>query len=183
MIAERTSFFNKFMEKPGKIGSITPSSAFLTQKMLARLAWNHMGTIVELGAGTGVFTRFIADHKKADCQALIIEQDRDMRERLQSEYPELFFGSNAENLEYLLNKLNVAKVDCIVSGLPFAVFPETVREKIIRGVSQSLRSDGVFVLFQYSLQMRKLLKKHFSKVEIGFELFNMPPAFIYRCQK
>ena len=40
--------------------------------MLAALPWDQIDSIVELGAGTGVFTEYIAAHKKDTCQAVII---------------------------------------------------------------------------------------------------------------
>jgi len=55
----RAAFLYKFIQKPKEIGSIVPSSSFLTKKMLMNLPWDHIETIVELGAGTGVFTKFI----------------------------------------------------------------------------------------------------------------------------
>jgi len=183
MFAERLLFFNKFMKEPGKIGSITPSSSFLAKKLLLDLPWHEINTLVELGAGTGVFTQFIAQHKGADCQVFVVEQDDAMRESLQRQYPCFQFGCHAERLHELLYKSDLAAVDCIISGLPFAVFPEELQEKIVMEIKCSLRFEGVFVAFQYSLQMHKLLKRHFSEVEIGFELLNMPPAFVYHCKK
>lgn len=67
-------FFRKFILHPKKIGSITPSSTFLTKKMLGNLPWQELDTIVELGAGTGVFSDYIACNKKKSCQVLLIEQ-------------------------------------------------------------------------------------------------------------
>ncbi len=183
MFAERLLFFNKFMKEPGKIGSITPSSEFLARKLLLDLPWKEIDTLVELGAGTGVFTQFIAQHKGPDCQVFVIEQDDAMRNMLQRQYPWFQFGCHAERLHKLLYKFDLVAVDCIVSGLPFAAFSEEMREKIVVEIKRSHRSGGIFVAFQYSLQMYKLLQKHFSEVEIGFELLNMPPAFVYHCKK
>jgi phospholipid N-methyltransferase len=183
VIADRAAFLNKFIMNPRKIGSITPSSTFLTQKMLATLPWDCMETIVELGAGTGVFTDFIAKNKKETCQVLVVEQDLKMREILRSNYPSFYFGNKAEKLDWFLQNYDLPKVDCIISGLPFAVFPEALRNEVMLAVSHSLRTDGIFVAFQYSLQMRNLLKKYFREVKISFALINLPPAFVYYCRK
>jgi phospholipid N-methyltransferase len=183
VIADRAAFLNKFIMNPRKIGSITPSSAFLTQKMLAKLPWDCMETIVELGAGTGVFTNFIERNKKESCQVLVIEQDFKMREMLRSDYPLFYFGNKAEKLDWFLQSYDLPKVDCIVSGLPFAVFSEALRNEVMLAVSQSLQPGGIFVAFQYSLQMRKILKKYFREVKIGFVPINLPPAFVYYCKK
>jgi phospholipid N-methyltransferase len=183
MLTERTAFFNKFIREPRKIGSITPSSSFLTKKMLARLPWRDLETIVELGAGTGVFTRYIAKNKKEACRVLIIEQNYKMRETLRNQYPDFYYGSKAERLGGLLARYDLQPVDCVVSGLPFALFSEELRNEILAAVHRSLRPGGIFIAFQYSLQMKSSLEKYFSEFSIGLVPLNMPPAFIYYCKK
>lgn len=169
--------------EPGKIGSITPSSSFLSSKMLSALSWEHLDTIVELGAGTGVFTKYIAAHKKKSCKVFVIERDFVMRKTLRNDYPEFHYGSKAEKLSWLLHKNNVTQVDCVISGLPFAAFSEPLRAAIMTEVYHSLKPGGVFVAFQYSLQMRTMLKTYFREVRIDFVPLNMPPAFVYSCEK
>jgi len=177
------AFLYKFIQKPKEIGSVIPSSSFLTKKMLANLPWDNIETLVELGAGTGVFTKFITENKNESCQIFVIEQDTDMRKALQDKYPTFHYGAKAEKLDCLLQRYDLPQVDCIVSGLPFAAFSESLREKIMMAVNHSLKPGGIFVAFQYSLQMRKTLKKQFDEVIIGFVPLNMPPAFVYYCKK
>lgn len=182
-MTSRVIFLYKFLLEPGKIGSITPSSSFLTNAMLDNLPWGHMETIVELGAGTGVFTNFIAEHKKESCQVLVIERDFAMRKLLKISHPTFHYGAKAEKLNRLLHMRNLPPADCIISGLPFAAFSEALRHKIIAAVYQSLKPGGIFVAFQYSLQMRKTFNDYFTKVIIDFVPLNMPPAFVYSCKK
>lgn len=182
-MTERVEFLVKFFMEPKKIGSITPSSAFLTKKMLADLPWNKLDTIVELGAGTGVFTKFIADNRMEATEVVVIEQDFRMRESLKERYPFFYYGAKAEQLAALLKSCHLPQADCIVSGLPFATFSLLQRKRILTAVEHSLKEDGMFIAFQYSLQMRKILKQHFSEVEIGFVPLNVPPAFVYYCKK
>jgi phospholipid N-methyltransferase len=179
----QTSFFYKFIVNPRKIGSITPSSAYLTQKMLAELPWENLHSIVELGAGTGIFTKYIANHKRQDCEALIIEQDPDMRHRLEFLYPKLSYGSQAENLPLLLKGHNIGNTDCIISGLPFAAFTSSLRKEILQAIYTSLKPGGIFVAFQYTPHLYLALHRQYKQVNLGFELRNLPPAFIYYCKK
>ncbi|WP_196593363.1 class I SAM-dependent methyltransferase [Pectinatus sottacetonis] len=176
-------FLREFFEKPTKIGSIIPSSNFLVRKMLQSLSWDEIDSIVELGAGTGVFTKYIAQHKKKNCAAVIIEQNSLMRQSLENHFPKLFFGEQAENLSFILQNLGLKKVDCIISSLPFAMFNKKLREQIIYEVMFSLKKGGKFIAFQYSLQMYPSLHEKFSKIKLDFEILNFPPAFIYRCEK
>ena len=142
-----------------------------------------MGLVVELGAGTGVFTRYISEQKSDDCQFLIVEQDADMRERLRMKFPEFHYGAQAERTDSLLVRFGLPPADCIVSGLPFANFSDGLRSEIIGAVSRSLQKGGLFIAFQYSLQLRDTLRSHFTAVDIEFVPLNLPPAFIYRCRK
>ena len=183
MIAKRVDFFFEFVTQPQKIGSITPSSSFLAKKMLEDLPWSAMETIVELGAGTGVFTHYIAKKKSPSCQVVIFEQSTEMRAELQSQLPHFHYFEKAQNMEKALKVLSLSKADCIVSGLPFSIFPEKLTKTILNSAINSLKEDGVFVAFQYSPYVKKILKSYFTQIDMKFELLNMPPAFIYKCKK
>ena len=178
---DRSDFIHKFLNDPQKIGSITPSSSYLTKRMLENLPWDSLETIVELGAGTGVFTDYVASNKCEFCKMLIIEQDCKMREALQVRYPEFKYGTEAGNLTRLLNEYDLPKVDCIISGLPFALFPVELQEQIMLEVLAALKPDGIFIAYQYSLQMWLTLEYYFGEVAISFEPLNLPPAFVYCC--
>ena len=180
---EREIFLKDFMLNPSKIGSVTPSSSYLTKKLLGSLPWARLHTIVELGAGTGVFTKYISDHREPFSSLLVVEQDTMMRLNLMQNFPKALFGSQAESLPFLMKYYNLPKADCIVSGLPFAVIPKQERLKILAGIDTMLADDGIFVAFQYSLQMYGTFRRMFRKVDIGFTPFNIPPAFTYTCRK
>lgn len=179
----RILFLKKFIEEPQKIGSITPSSSYLTQKMLEKVDWSRADYIAELGAGTGTFTSYINNHKKPAAHFTIVEQDEKMLDLLKEQFAGNHFARNAQNLPFIAQKFAVPQYDYIISGLPFAVFKKELRLKIISGVIASLKPDGIFTTFQYSLQMWPLLRKNFSSVKISFEWRNFPPAFIYHCHK
>lgn len=180
---DRILFLRKFIDEPKKIGSLTPSSRFLVKKMLKNLPWESFSHVAELGAGTGTFTEQIIERKPSHCKFLVIEQDSLMRHSLERKYPDLFFDSFAENLIATLQRLNSPSLDCVISGLPFANMPEALRRRILENVYLSLKPGGLFVMFQYSLQMKKMLNEYFSSVNIEFFLLNFPPAFVYSCRK
>ncbi len=182
---ERLTFLAKFIQSPGQVGSIAPSSRFLAAKMLAPIDWETARTVAELGAGTGALTKYIYAFKQPDCKVIIFEKDQQMREQLESSYPGIVCFEDAlhlkENLYSQLNNIN--SVDAVVSGLPFALFENKMRKSIIEQVADALKPDGIFIAFQYSLQMKNLLMNTFSRVEISFVSLNIPPAFVYFCHK
>ncbi|MBN2909933.1 methyltransferase domain-containing protein [Polycladomyces sp. WAk] len=150
--------------------------------MMKPIDWKHSYVIVELGAGTGALTRYIQRWKKADSHALIFEKDTQLRNRLKTAYPDLLFASDARYLSRELHKHDLGQADCILSGLPFANFSPPLRDRILREVQRSLRPNGLFITFQYTLQMKQHLEQQFPSVEIVFTPWNIPPAFVYICR-
>lgn len=47
----------------------------------------------------------------------------------------------------MVSEAGIHEVDCILSGLPFANFPQTLRDDILEGVVDTLKPGGVFVGF------------------------------------
>lgn len=183
MLESRSIFLKRFIADPTKIGSCTPSSHYLTRKMVRRLDWTHAKTIVELGAGTGVFTSYIMQHKRPDCSFLAIEQDPVMRADLKHRFPDCLYGNQAEDLSYLLKAKGLHQADYIISGLPFTVLPKDTRQDIMAEIVKSLAPHGYFIAFQYSPCLYRFFHRYFSHVSLSFEVRNVPPAFIFTCQK
>lgn len=182
-IKERLMFLYNFLQSPGQVGSITPSSRQLAKRMLEPINWGQASTIVELGAGTGVFTKWIQDMKGPHANLVAFEKDESMRKRLERLYPGVLFEKDAIHLMQVLSEAGLGQADCIVSGLPFANFPQDLRDQIMSEVHTALKPNGVFVAFQYSLQMKKQLSSVFEEVSVKLVPFNLPPAFVYVCRK
>ncbi len=165
------------------MGSITPSSHVLTKEMLSPIDWDKVSTIVELGAGTGVFTRWIERKRRRDATLVAFEKEHTMRQHLTEGYPDVAFHEDAVDLTRVLRESGLGHADCIVSGLPFANFRQSLRDRIMAEVHSALKPGGLFVAFQYSLQMKNQLSALFSKVSVKLVPFNLPPAFVYVCEK
>lgn len=178
---ERLTFFSKFVQSPRQVGSIAPSSRFLAARMLMPLDWDRVSVLVELGAGTGALTKYIYRWKRPDCKLFVFEKDQQMRESIQHSYPGTVCLDDAINLKgELSHRLRGTEApDTIVSGLPFALFEKGTRESIIEQAAYLLKPGGIFIAFQYSLQMKRLLISRFSRVDISFVSLNIPPAFVW----
>lgn len=183
MVPDKVMFLYKFLNNPKKIGSVTPSSSYLSRAMLKTVNWDEVDTFVELGAGTGAITAPIYERMKPGTRGLIIEQDRIMRRQLNDRFPQLHFRPLAEELSIYLEEFGIEQVDCIFSGLPFANFSSAHRLRILDQVIKCLKPGGQFIAFQYSLQMRGELLAYFDSVRLCFIPLNFPPAFVYCCIK
>lgn len=174
-------FLRRFISAPKRVGSVIPSSRFLCARMMREVDWASAQTIVELGPGTGVFTKAILQQKRPDATFFVVERDPQFQEMLRSRFPGLTIYEEAVHLSGYLREMNAGKSDAIISGLPFAIFPEEQRSRILDEVVASLAPGGVFITFQYSLQLKNELQQRFRRVSIGFTPLNIPPAFIYTC--
>jgi phospholipid N-methyltransferase len=97
-IQEKYLFLKKFLHSPGQIGSVTPSSKFLAQKMINSVAWDDVRYIAELGSGTGAITKFIQEAKNADTQVLLFEKDPYLRRELANHFHKFCVYSDASQL-------------------------------------------------------------------------------------
>lgn len=176
-------FLYKFLTSPRSVGSITPSSRFLAHAMVKPIDFSKTKAIAELGAGTGIFTKYLHQYRKNDCKVVVFERDDQLRHRLEAAYPELHYHNNAADIYQVMHALNIEGFDYILSGLPFANFSQELRDKIMDGVEKSLKPDGLFIAFQYSHQMKRQLAERFEQIHIDFVPLNIPPAFVYRCKK
>jgi phospholipid N-methyltransferase len=56
-------------------------------------------------------------------------------------------------------------------------------ERVLAVTHASLRPDGTFLQYQYSLKHRRALEQRYPQVRLGFTLRNFPPAFVYSCSR
>jgi phospholipid N-methyltransferase len=182
-IQEKLLLLYKFARAPKQIGSVTPSSSFLAKQMVNQVDWNEVSGFAELGAGTGAITKYIAGAKKSHSRGLLFEKDPMLRGQLNVQYADMPCYSDASSIRQAMQKEQIEELDCIFSGLPFFNFPQELRDTIINEVYYSLKPGGLFIAFQYSQQMKKLLGEHFTIEKIEFVPLNIPPAFVYVCRK
>ena len=175
-------FLRRFIAEPGRVGSVIPSSRFLCERMLSSVNWASTDVILELGPGTGAFTQTIYQNINPDTDYVLVERDSQFRSILQSRFPDLPVREEATRLGQYLEEMELGKADVIISGLPFANFPQELRTAILDEVQKVLKPGGLFITFQYSLQLQAELQARFPWVETDFTLLNIPPAFIYTCR-
>lgn len=182
-INESLLFLRGFLINPQRVGSVLPSSRFLATKMLQSVPWNEVKAVAELGSGTGAITSLIKAQLSGHTKVLLFERDKKMRNKLRTEYPDFTCHSNACQLVKKMNQEGIGSLDCIISGLPFFNFTSEMRDTLMNQIVEALKPGGIFVAFQYSLQMKKKLSEDLIIEKIEFVPFNFPPAFVYTCRK
>jgi phospholipid N-methyltransferase len=182
----KRSFLKEFIRENKTVGSLTPSSRFLASKMVDNIDYTSVNVIVELGPGTGVFTRRMAKHLPANVILLVFELNEEFFSQLTKEFNQaniVIIHDSADQILKYLKEYNFESADVVISSLPLANFDENLRSSILTNVYQSLHEKGKFIQFQYSLQAKKLLMSMYKEVKVGFTALNIPPAFVYSCVK
>ena len=179
-------FIQQFWREKKMVGSISPSSPFLTEKMLENVDFKNAKVIIEIGPGTGVFTRKILKKLAPDARLLVFELNQDFYNTLKVEIVDdrcIFINDSAEFIQKYLQINNLNQVNYIISSLPLSNIPIRIVLKILHTSKNVLAHNGKFIQFQYSLNQKKALEHVFSEVSIDFTTWNIPPAFIYTCSK
>ncbi|PQP81426.1 phospholipid methyltransferase [Paenibacillus sp. PCH8] len=182
-ISEPLLFLRGFLKNPKRVGSILPSSKYLASKIVQSVRWNDVGAMAELGPGTGSITRLIKQNLPASATVLLFERDPKMRYHLKQDFPDFNFHSNASSLLKKMNQEHIDQLDCIICGLPFFNFSREMRGHILSQMTKALKPEGLLILYQHSLHMKKKLAEQLIIENIEFIPFNMPPVFVYHCRK
>ena len=190
----KLAFMTQFILHPSKIGAIAPSSTNLAAQMTEPIDLNHTKVIVEYGSGTGVFTKYVRD--RIDINKTLFfgfEMNKEMVKIAKQNVPDIeIFEDSAEKLREYLKKYEVKHADAIISGLPWAVFPDELQDNILYETQMGLKKGGIFTSFTYvhslllpaAQRFKKKLIKYFSEVSLSPVIWkNIPPAVVYRCKK
>jgi phospholipid N-methyltransferase len=182
---KRRAFFRESVRNLRITGTITPSWEFLVRKMVEPIDFEEADCIVEFGAGDGVITKELLRNMRPDCKLLSFEVNEKFFEHLKSIKDDRLIRvfDSAENVVGHLKENGINNADYIVSGLPLAIFPKELTDRILTAANDALDQGGLYVQFQYSLTSLRTLRKRFSSVEYSFVPINLPPAFVYVCEK
>ena len=193
LIREYMIFAREFLKRPIITGAIAPSSPWLAERMTEDMGLHEADTIIELGPGTGAFTRVIARKVRQQAVVLAIEANPLLAECLRARFSRVvIIQDSAERLGDHLASVDRASADCIISGIPWAGFPRELQERLLSAVVRGLGPGGRFATFAYinaswlprGKRFRAMLMSSFRKVMVTrTEWRNVPPAFIYRCEK
>lgn len=181
----RLSFLKQWARNPRELGSVTPSSRFLTREVVDRIDFTRARHIAELGPGTGVFTQEILGRLAPDGKVLAVDTNAGFVEHLRREISDRrlqVVQASAERIDELVREAGWPEVDVVVSGIPYSLLPKPVMRGILEATRRALGEDGLFVGYQYSRMLRPHLLDVFGNVHYRSVLLNVPPAFVYTCR-
>ncbi|MDQ3587521.1 MAG: methyltransferase [Actinomycetota bacterium] len=158
-----------------------PTSRRAVSDMLDLAPVEDARLVVEFGAGSGVYTSELLRRMAPDGRLLAFEVDAQLSAALAAEIddPRLrLITASAEKVEQYLEG---ARVDLLVSALPFTSLPAAVRRRVLDISPGILTPRGVMLVLQYSPLVQRDLERRFAAVERRISPLNLPPAFLFRC--
>jgi len=137
--------------------------------------------VVELGPGTGVYTREILARLSPGARVVALERDPGLVGLLTERFQDPRLEVRSASAEDLESHLDGLKADVVVSGLPFTSLEPEVRRRILQQMVQALAPDGVALVLQYSPFIQRQLRELFPSVRRRLSPLNVPPAFLFAC--
>jgi len=209
MLRDITLFFSQFTENFTTTGAIAPSSPLLGKAITDPLSLRSFRPIqvLEVGPGTGAFTRQIVKHLRSGDRLEIYELNTRFCEYLRQKLPWEWF--QAKGIQCRLHNADVRDIerdlqyDYVVCGLPFNNFEPELVSEILAVLIDRLATNGVFSYFEYNLshefkskflkskdrqrmlRVGKIVRSFIDQHQFGYRQvwLNLPPARARYCQK
>lgn len=182
LLAERRRFLRSFLATPARVGAVLPTSRRTVRATLDMAPVAEARCVVELGAGTGPYTREILARLGSHGRLLSFEIDPALAGALTRDLRDPRLTVVAESALKLESHLDGQRADVIVSALPFTSLPAGVRTQILTVARRSLADAGVMLVLQYSPFVQRELEQTFGSVERRVSALNLPPAVLFACR-
>ena len=186
-------FIREFAKAPTVVASVIPSGKALARQMTSPSPSVGQPVVVELGSGTGAFSRTIQERLNGRGRHIAL----DINERFTALLTERFAGldavtADARHVSAVLAERGLGPADAIVSSLPWASFRHERQRELLDAVVDALSPQGAFTTFAYvharrfipARRLRRSLADRFEEVVLGRTVWaNLPPALVYHCRR
>ena len=178
-------FLKQYLRNPFGTGGVAPSGRQLAKLMVATIAPQPSEVIVELGPGTGAFTRELLAQGVVPTNLILVEFNKEFVKFLKREFPDLrIVEGPAQDLPRLLKTLGQGPVTKIISGIPLRSMKPAECRQIAKSVAAVLEPGGLVVQFSY-FKASPVPKEVAAEVGltgklVGSAMNNVPPAFVWQ---
>lgn len=177
-ILDELVFLREWAGNPLRTGAVSPSGRWLARAMAAEVDADDDGPVIELGPGTGVFTKALIDHGVKPDRLTLIEYNRDFCGLLAKRFPGVhIIQGDAYALSDHLDRHGLTDLSAIVTGLPLLSRPLKRRIELIEAGVGALKPGMPLIQFTYALQAPVPAQPGLFNARRGRRvLFNLPPA-------
>lgn len=188
-------FLREFVRAPTRTAAVAPSGVALADRMALPIPHRGDPVVVELGPGTGAFSRAIRQRLGGRGQHLAIEVNPLMAGRLAARFPQMqVVHGEAGRLPEILAARGIDRADIIVSGLPWFAYPASPDRPrpLAETLAAALAEDGVLTQFAYTwtrwappaVRLLHDLRTRFEEVVTSRTVWsNVPPATVYYARR
>lgn len=185
-VSDFVRFFQSWVANPLRVAAVAPSS-----ESLARLITNEVlpfgGPVLELGVGTGVFTRALLARGIRERDLTLIEFGSDFVDVLRDRFPQARIVRTDASHIAKQSLYASANVSAVVSGLPLLTMSPRKVIAILSGAFNYMRPGARFYQMTYlpfcPVPRRLLDRLGLKAKRIGGTLRNLPPAAVYRISR
>ena len=179
MASDIALFLGEMMRRPTQVVAIAHSSA-ATARLMVKGLQETQGPIVEIGSGTGSFTKAILASGVAPERLTLMEMNPRFCENLAEKFPGVrVINRPAQDIR----DIGLTGVEAVVSGIAVLSRP-TLQREIVGRALDVMAPRAFFNQFTYSthspisIQMQQELGVTSEK--LGTAWVNLPPARVYR---
>ena len=179
--SDSVHFFRTWLSDPLRVGAVAPSGEALAYEMTRELS---EGPVLELGPGTGVFTRAILARGVEEASLTLVESEPSFAAKLGRHFPRArIVDIDAAHLSDH-GLFEGAPLAAVISGLPLLSMPDPKVTAILSGAFAHLRPGGAFYQFTYAWMCP--IRRHvldglgLEATGLGWTMRNVPPAKVYR---
>jgi phosphatidylethanolamine/phosphatidyl-N-methylethanolamine N-methyltransferase len=182
-VRDNVLFLRDWISAPLQVAAIAPSSLSLAHIMTSEISLCD-APILELGPGTGVFTRQLIQKGIPQENLVLVERSEGFADLLGWRFPRARIICCDASKLIVDEHIVPGTVGAVLSGLPLAIMPAQKVMTIMQFAFQSLKRDSFFYQFTYGQRCPVapaiLDRCGLSSTHIGHTFFNVPPASVYR---
>lgn len=176
-----TIAFTKNLSQTGAFGE---TSRFVVREISRHVDSTHPQLILEYGAGHGNISRGILHRMHPASRLLAFEINPEFCEVLREiDDPRLtVINASVNDIDQYVTKEDQAGIDAVISSVPITFLTKEESDQLIARSFELLRPGGWMSQVLYTIHHLPKFKKHFKRCTARM-VWNVPPAFVYQCQK
>ena len=186
-MSDLAAFLRAWAKDPLGIAAVAPSSPALAKLITAEIT-PEMAPVIELGPGTGVFTKALLGRGLKQSDLVLIEYEADFANLLSARFPQAtVLRGDAARMRKHRGVLNGELAGATISGLPILNMNARQQMMIMRGCFELIRPGGRFFQFTYSpvcpIRRPVLERLGLKARRLSSTLRNLPPAAVYEISR